>query len=57
MTIYVKCDKCGTTEKFRDEHYLPFGWHTEYWDDVIAMYTRERHICDKCWKKMKEEKE
>lgn len=57
MTIYVKCDKCGITEEFRDGHYLPLGWHTAYWDDIIAIHTREKHFCDKCWKKMKGEKE
>lgn len=56
MTVYVKCDKCGTTEGFRG-HYLPSGWHIEYWDDIISRYTREKHFCDKCWKEMKEEKE
>lgn len=57
MTIYVKCDKCGTTEEFRDGHYLPFGWHTEYWGDITAMFTREKHFCDKCWKEKKGVKE
>ena len=57
MTIYVKCDKCGTAEEFRDGHYIPLGWHTAYWDDIIAIHTREKHFCDKCWKKMKEVKE
>lgn len=56
MTIYVKCDKCGTTEEFRDD-YLPPGWHIEYWDDITAICIRKKHFCDKCWKKMKEARE
>lgn len=57
MTVYVKCDKCGTTEEFRDGHYLPSGWHTEYWDPIISRYIREKHLCEECWKKIKEAKE
>ena len=57
MTIYVKCDECDKTEEFTDGYGFPSGWHTIDWNGIRSRIIREKHFCDSCWKKMKEEEE
>lgn len=50
MTLIVKCDECGREEIVKG--HLPFGWHSETWDNVIKGIMEERQICPECWSKI-----
>ena len=50
MTLIVKCDECGREEIIRG--HLPFGWHSETWDNIIKSIIEEKQICPECWSKI-----